>query len=74
MFPASKVVHFNEISRELNVEYEDMVFFDDDPVNIEDVTNLGVKSIFVDNGLNINCLKAHFPGVAQEFVNGYLQS
>ncbi|CAH1180486.1 unnamed protein product [Phaedon cochleariae] len=51
IFPGKKVTHFNKIKTQSNVDFCDMIFFDDEQRNIRDVSALGVTSIFVTNGV-----------------------
>ena len=43
--------HFAVLSKESAVNFNDMLFFDNDMGNIYDVSQLGVTSIYVENGL-----------------------
>ncbi|XP_030745979.1 magnesium-dependent phosphatase 1-like [Sitophilus oryzae] len=52
IFPGSKVTHFNNIKRESNRHFDEMIFFDDESRNIYDINRLGVVSILVRNGVN----------------------
>jgi len=52
IYPASKIQHFKRIKNHFNIPYSEMVFFDDEYRNIEEVRSLGVESIFVKNGVN----------------------
>lgn len=51
IYPSSKVAHFNKLHQQLGIAYEDMVFFDDEMRNIDEVGKLGVKAIYVPDGL-----------------------
>lgn len=52
IFPASKNEHFIKIATKSKVEFRDMVFFDDESRNINDVSLLGVECVQVFDGLN----------------------
>lgn len=52
IYPSSKIAHFKQLHANLNIPYQNMVFFDDEMRNIKEVRGLGVKAIFVENGLN----------------------
>jgi magnesium-dependent phosphatase 1 len=54
IYPSSKVKHFNNIQDHFNIPYHEMVFFDDELRNIEDVSRLGVEAVFVRNGISMN--------------------
>lgn len=51
IYPGSKTTHFSQIKKLSNVEYKDMMFFDDEQRNISDLNKVGVLSILVKNGL-----------------------
>lgn len=51
IFPGSKVTHFSNIRKNSQVEYKDMIFFDDEHRNIVDVGKLGVHAVFVGDGV-----------------------
>ncbi|MBN1987146.1 MAG: magnesium-dependent phosphatase-1 [Prolixibacteraceae bacterium] len=51
IFPENKVVHFKKIQRYFQMPFSEMVFFDDEYRNIEAVGNLGVETVFVQNGI-----------------------
>ncbi|MCL4109311.1 UNVERIFIED_CONTAM: hypothetical protein GTU68_019739, partial [Idotea baltica] len=52
IYPGSKIAHFEQLKRETGFEYAEMVFFDDEPRNIHEVSGLGVNAIEVPSGLN----------------------
>lgn len=52
IFPSRKVKHLNNIREASGVELQDMLFFDDEMRNLHDLRPLGVKCVFVSNGLN----------------------
>jgi len=51
IFPDRKTVHISNIRKKSGIAYNDMVFFDDEHRNIEDVGKLGVHSNLVTSGL-----------------------
>jgi magnesium-dependent phosphatase 1 len=51
IYPSSKIQHFKQIQNHFNIPYSEMVFFDDEYRNIEEVENLGVKTVFIQNGI-----------------------
>lgn len=51
IYPGSKTTHFSQIKKLSNVEYKDMMFFDDEQRNISDLNKVGVLSILVKNGM-----------------------
>lgn len=54
IYPSSKINHFQRIQNHFKVPYSEMVFFDDEYRNIEEVGALGVKTVFVKNGIQMN--------------------
>ncbi|KAL0101430.1 hypothetical protein PUN28_018929 [Cardiocondyla obscurior] len=52
IFPGCKVAHFSNIQKSSNVDYKDMIFFDDESRNIVDVGKLGVHAVLVQDGVN----------------------
>ncbi|PWN47777.1 magnesium-dependent phosphatase-1 [Violaceomyces palustris] len=45
IYPGSKIAHFKQIQKDSGVEYEDMIFFDDESRNAEVSTKLGVHFV-----------------------------
>jgi magnesium-dependent phosphatase 1 len=56
IYPASKIRHFKRIQNHFDIPYSEMVFFDDEYRNIEEVGSLGVDTILVKNGIDFNVL------------------
>nr|ABK23105.1 unknown [Picea sitchensis] len=52
-----KTQHFQKIQQKTGVPFKSMLFFDDENRNIEAVSNFGVTSILVGNGVNLDALK-----------------
>ena len=52
IYPGSKVSHFEALREKAEVPYEDMLFFDDEQRNIDEVGRLGVSSVLVESGLH----------------------
>lgn len=50
VYPKNKVVHFKKIQQASGIAYEDMVFYDDEYDNIEDIKELGVTAIYIEDG------------------------
>ncbi|XP_010907706.1 uncharacterized protein [Elaeis guineensis] len=59
IFPSwtHKTEHFQRIHRRTGVPFKSMLFFDDEGRNTEAVSKMGVTSILVDNGINIEKLR-----------------
>jgi len=51
IYPSSKLKHFASLSRSTGVAYDRMLFFDDEMRNIHEVSDLGVTSVLVEDGL-----------------------
>jgi magnesium-dependent phosphatase 1 len=51
IYPGCKLKHFKTIKQTLDVEYDEMIFFDDEQRNITDLKTVGVLSILVKNGV-----------------------
>lgn len=58
IYPGSKVAHFAQFKAEASVTYDQMLFFDDETRNVDDVSRLGVTCILVDPevGTDSRCL------------------
>lgn len=51
IYPGSKLSHFKSFQHKTKIPFEDMVFFDDEYRNIDEVGQLGVNAIYVENGM-----------------------
>lgn len=60
IYPGSKINHFKSLQKKTNLTYHDMIFFDDEYRNIEEVGRLGVRTVFVENGINIDQIRSYF--------------
>ncbi len=54
IYPGSKVAHLKKIQEEVGCRFDQIVFFDDEERNIEDVRLTGTKCILVENGLSVH--------------------
>eukprot|EP01083_Nonionella_stella_P220148 787958_1 len=50
--PGDKRKHFESLQRITGIPYEEMCFFDDYDLNIDNVSTLGVKCVHTPNGMN----------------------
>ncbi|GMF62677.1 unnamed protein product [Phytophthora fragariaefolia] len=51
IYPTCKVAHFKEFEQQSGLAYEDMLFFDDEHRNIQDIKRLGATCQFCRDGL-----------------------
>jgi len=51
IYPGSKIKHFKSLQKKTGLLYRDMLFFDDEYRNIEELSGLGVESVFVEEGI-----------------------
>ena len=51
IFPDSKINHFINLKLKSRIEYHEMVFFDDEQRNIDDVSKLGVTCELLKDGI-----------------------
>eukprot|EP00794_Sanderia_malayensis_P012689 gene12690-13991_t len=52
IYPGRKTTHFSKFKTTTGFAYVDMIFFDDEIRNINDISKLGVTCIHVEDGLN----------------------
>ncbi|KAI1283026.1 Magnesium-dependent phosphatase 1 [Halotydeus destructor] len=52
IYPGKKTAHFKEFKKNSKYDYKEMLFFDDERRNIQDLEAQGVISILVENGVN----------------------
>ncbi len=53
IYPSSKLRHFASLRDSSGFDYHQMLFFDDEMRNIREVSELGVTSIFVEEGMTV---------------------
>jgi magnesium-dependent phosphatase 1 len=56
IFPDTKIRHFNQLRKESGIPFQNMVFFDDEMRNIDDVSTLGVKAVLVNDGISLELI------------------
>lgn len=61
IYPGSKLSHFKSLQDKTRISYEDMVFFDDESRNIDEVRQLGVNAVFVKNGMTKKLIQPFVP-------------
>ncbi|XP_063986034.1 magnesium-dependent phosphatase 1-like [Diachasmimorpha longicaudata] len=69
IYPGCKLTHFNKIRNASGINFEDMIFFDDEPRNIRDLTEAGVLSILVKDGVTHEVVKEGLEKFAQKWIN-----
>ncbi|GJM96541.1 hypothetical protein PR202_ga13384 [Eleusine coracana subsp. coracana] len=52
-----KTEHFQKIQRKTGIPYKSMLFFDDEDRNTETMSKMGVTSVLVENGVNLDMFK-----------------
>mmetsp|Transcript_1835 Transcript_1835/g.2602 ORF Transcript_1835/g.2602 Transcript_1835/m.2602 type:complete len:189 (-) Transcript_1835:74-640(-) len=52
IYPGSKLKHFRLLKQDSGLEYEDMIFFDDDTWNTDEVSKLGVLCVHCPYGMS----------------------
>lgn len=59
IFPSwtNKTEHFKNLMQKTSIPYKSMLFFDDEDRNVQAVSRMGVSSVLVHNGLDIEALK-----------------
>lgn len=57
IYAGSKITHLEKIHKLFNVPYDQIVFFDDEKRNIDDVFTLGVNCVLVSNGIKLEDIK-----------------
>ena len=60
IYPGSKINHFRSLQEKTGIPYMDMIFFDDEYRNIDEVSKLGVEAVFVENGISMDQIKSYF--------------
>ena len=58
IFPSSKVKHFNNLAGSTGFSFSEMLFFDDEMRNIEEVGAMGVEAVHVARGFDPSVLDA----------------
>lgn len=57
IYPGSKVSHFKKFTQASGISYADMLFFDDEERNIDDISRLGVTCVLVEQGMKHTVLE-----------------
>lgn len=65
IYPGCKRTHFQRIYERTNIAYEDMLFFDNEVWNIEDVAPMGVCSVYTPRGMTVEVWDAGLKAFAK---------
>lgn len=57
IYPGSKIAHFESLKKRTGIEWNRMLFFDDEPRNIEEVGRLGVTCVEVRGGMDLELFR-----------------
>ncbi len=60
IYPGSKIQHFKALREKTEIPYERMIFFDDEPRNIHEVSTQGVNCVLVNEGISYGLYKTAF--------------
>ncbi|XP_064598864.1 magnesium-dependent phosphatase 1-like [Liolophura sinensis] len=66
IYPGSKTTHFARFLKNSGLQYQDMLFFDDEHRNIIEVRNLGVTCILAEDGVTEEVIQRGFKQYAQD--------
>ena len=67
IYPGPKTPHFQNLKKKSGMDFEEMVFFDDEERNIEDIRQLGVSAVSVYRGVNRDHVSPFLNGIAKAF-------
>lgn len=71
IYPGCKNTHFMRLHKNSGYQYSEMLFFDDEPRNIRDISKLGVECVLVDSDQGVtkkliqNIVDKKFHGVSK---------
>jgi len=54
IYTGSKIVHLKMIQKKLNCIKDQIIFFDDEERNVQEVSSLGIRSVLINNGITLN--------------------
>lgn len=58
IYAGSKITHLQKIHESFNIRYDQIVFFDDEQRNIDDVSTLGVNCVLVNHGIKLQDIQS----------------
>lgn len=56
IYPGSKTEHFYHLQHQTKIPFEEMLFFDDEMRNVDEVARIGVTTVLVDEGISKNLI------------------
>lgn len=59
IYPGSKIKHFRQLQHTTKIDFDEMMFFDDEMRNVDEVAELGVETVLVSEGLSPEIVKSH---------------
>ena len=59
IFPGSKTEHFRQLKIQTRIPFDQIIFFDDEHRNVSEVRRLGVKCVWVENGITRELVNQH---------------
>ncbi len=59
IYPGSKTEHFHHLHHRSKVPFGEMLFFDDEMRNVDEVAQLGVTTVLVDEGISREMITRH---------------
>lgn len=59
IYPGSKIEHFYQLQHQTGITFENMIFFDDELRNVDEVGSLGVKTVLVNQGINMEIVTSN---------------
>uniref|UniRef100_A0A146M1Z9 Magnesium-dependent phosphatase 1 n=1 Tax=Lygus hesperus TaxID=30085 RepID=A0A146M1Z9_LYGHE len=70
VYPTSKVLHFDQIRKKTELDYSDMLFFDDDKRNLRDLLRLELPCVHVPKGLKFDEFLEAMTDANRQFKDG----
>lgn len=66
IYPSSKRRHFQALRSASGLDYHEMLFFDDEQRNITECSSIGVRCVFVEQGMNFDLFREALDGRADD--------
>jgi magnesium-dependent phosphatase 1 len=60
IYPGSKQEHFNHLQHQTKIPFAEMLFFDDEMRNVDEVAKLGVSTVLVDEGITSKMVSRYY--------------